>query len=93
MKNKTLNNISNLNREILYLGLKPEYWLGLIFIFFLSFLVLKVYTLLLILPIMFVLLNLEKKAKKGNPDFLKSNTNFKRIPKSIIDPNSIIKHL
>jgi len=93
MQHKTLKNIPNLNKEILYLGLKPEYWLGLILLFFITFLILKIYALALVLPLIYFLVKLEKEAKKGNPNFLKSNTNFKRVPKSIIDPNSIIKHL
>lgn len=92
-KSKTLNNIPNLNKEIVYMGLKPEYWLALILLLFIMFLIFKVYALVLLIPLFFFLIRLEKEAKKGTPNFLKSNANFKRIPKSMVDKNAFLKHI
>jgi len=93
MKNKTLSNIPNLNKEIIYMGLKPRYWVIIVFLSLFTFLAIKVYALILIIPTFIYILKLEKQAKKGNPNFLKSNANFKRIPKSMIDKNAFLKHL
>lgn len=92
-ESKTLTNIPNLNKEIIYMGLKPGYWLALVLVLFICFLIFKIYALILFIPLIYFLLKLERESKKGNPDFLKSNTNYKRIPKSIVDTDSILKHL
>jgi lipopolysaccharide export LptBFGC system permease protein LptF len=93
-ENKTENEIKlktlvNMNKQVLFLGFTPIQFILLVMIIMLLAVIFRLFSVLFIIPIVFVAQKLAKENKKGNPDFLKSYQAYKSSPKYLIDKGTL----